>query len=56
MKDGLKPSRFLFSLEKKIPNYAEMLSWAEKYANAKEAIADMKDVRSYSLNPWHLLN
>ena len=35
MKGGLKPSRFLFSLEKQFPaSFAEMLSWVEKYANA----------------------
>ena len=43
MKGGLKPSRFLFSLEKRFPvDYAEMLSRADKYANAEEAMASEK--------------
>ena len=44
MKEGLKPSRFLFSLEKKFTvDYAEMLAQAEKYANAEEAMAARKE-------------
>ena len=40
MKGGLKPSRFLFSLKKRFPSsFPEMLFWAEKYANAKEAMS-----------------
>ena len=40
MKDGLKPSRFLFSLEKRFHvDYIEMLSRADKYANNEEAMA-----------------
>ena len=38
MKDTLKPSRFLFSLEKKFSiSFFEMLSHAKKYANTEEA-------------------
>ena len=44
MKGGLKPSRFLFNLEKRFPaDYAEMLSRADKYANAKEAMASKRE-------------
>ena len=40
MKDGLKPSRFFFSLEKQFPaSFVEMLSRAEKYTNAEEAMS-----------------
>ena len=43
MKGTLKPSRFLFSLEKKFStNFFEMLFHAEKYANAKEAFLARK--------------
>ena len=43
MKGGLWPSRFLFSLERKFPtDYTEMLSQAEKYANAEEAFLTRK--------------
>ena len=39
MKGGLKPSRFLFSLEKWfLASFIEMLSWAEKYVNVEEAM------------------
>ena len=38
MKDNLKPSRFLFSLEKWFfASFVEMLFWAEKYANVEKA-------------------
>ena len=44
MKDGLRPSRFLFSLEKRFPvDYAEMLSLADKYVNAEEAMASKRE-------------
>ena len=44
MKDGLRPSRFLFSLEKRFPmDYAEMLSRVDKYVNAKEAMASKRE-------------
>ena len=47
MKDRLKPSRFLFDLEKSFfADYVEMLSWVEKYANAKEAMAFRKETAS----------
>ena len=43
MKGGLKPSRFLFTLEKRFPTcFAEMLSQAEKYVNAEEAMSAMR--------------
>ena len=45
MKGALKPSRFLFSLEKKFStNFFEMLSCAEKYTNAKEAFIARKSL------------
>ena len=44
MKDGLRPSKFLFSLKKSFPmDYAEMLSRADKYANAEEAMASKRE-------------
>ena len=47
MKGGLKPSRFLFSLEKRfLTDYAEMLVRAEKYANAEEAMTARKETPS----------
>ena len=43
MKDTLKPSRFLFNLEKKFfTSFLEMLSRAEKYANVEEAFLARK--------------
>ena len=43
MKGGLKPSRFLFSLEKRfLTSFIEMFFWVEKYANAEEAISARK--------------
>ena len=40
MKGGLKPSRFFFSPKKRFPSsFIEMLSRAEKYANAEEAMS-----------------
>ena len=43
MKGALKPSRFFFSLEKKIfTSFFEMLSHAKKYANAEEALSARK--------------
>ena len=43
MKGALKPSRFLFSLEKKfLTSFSKMLSCAEKYANAEEALSARK--------------
>ena len=43
MKGTLKPSRFLFSLDKKFPtSFSEMFSRAEKYANAEEALSARK--------------
>ena len=47
MKGGLRPSHFLFSLEKRFfVDYAEMLVRAEKYANAEEAMAAQKETAS----------
>ena len=44
MKGGLKPSRFLFSLEKRFSvDYAKMLSRADKYANAEEAMVSKRE-------------
>ena len=44
IKDGLRPSRFLFSLEKRFfADYAKMLSQAEKYANVEKAMASRRD-------------
>ena len=44
MKDGLKPSRFFFSLEKWFPtSFPEMLSRADKYVNAEEAMASKRE-------------
>ena len=43
MKGALKHSRFLFSLEKKFStSFLEILSYAEKYANAEEAFLARK--------------
>ena len=47
MKDGLRPSTFLFNLEKRFStDYAEILSRVEKYANAEEAMVARKDIAS----------
>ena len=47
MKGSLRPSCFLFSLEKRFSmDYAEMLVRAEKYANVKEAMAARKETAS----------
>ena len=44
MKDGLRPSRFLFSLKKRFSmDYAEMLSRADKYANIEEAMTSKRE-------------
>ena len=44
MKGGLKPSRFLFSLEKRFSaSFTKMLFRAEKYVNAEEVIVARKD-------------
>ena len=44
MKDGLRPSKFLFSLKKRFPmDYAKLLSRADKYANAEEAMASKRE-------------
>ena len=41
MKGSLKPSRFLFSLEKRFPTcFAEMLSRAEEYTNARAHVGE----------------
>ena len=43
MKGALKPSKFFFSLEKKIfTSFLEMLFHTEKYANAEEALSAKK--------------
>ena len=43
MKGALKPSRFLFSLEKKFPtSFSKMLSREEKYTNVEEAFLARK--------------
>ena len=48
MKGGLRFSRFFFSLEKRFStDYTEMLARAEKYANAKEAMAARKETSSH---------
>ena len=47
MKDDLRPSRFLFSLEKQSPTrFAKMLGRAEKYANAEEAMLTKRSTAS----------
>ena len=47
MKNGLRPSRFFFNLEKRFfTDYAEMLAQAKKYANAEEAMAAQKETTS----------
>ena len=44
MKGELKPSRFLFGLEKRFPtNSIEMLTRAKKYANAEKAMMAKND-------------
>ena len=44
MKDGLKSSKFLFSLKKWFPvDYAEMLSREDKYANVEEAMSSKRE-------------
>ena len=44
MKDDLKPSRFLFSLEKRfLTSFIGMLSQIEKYTNVEETIASRRD-------------
>ena len=44
MKGKFRPSRFLFSLEKRFSmDYAEMLFRADKYANIEEAMASKRE-------------
>ena len=44
MKDGLRPSKFLFSIKKRfLMDYAEMLSRADKYVNVEEAMASKRE-------------
>ena len=44
MKDGLRPFRFLFSLKKRFSmDYVEIFSRADKYANAKKAMASKRE-------------
>ena len=44
MKGGLRPSKFLFNLEKRFSvDYAEMLSWSKKNSNIEEAMASRRD-------------
>ena len=43
MKGGLRPSRFLFNLEKRFPaDYTEILSREDKYANIEEAMTSKR--------------
>ena len=45
MKGGLRPSRFLFSLEKKFfTDFTKILAWAKKYANTEEVMVVRKDL------------
>ena len=50
MKGRLKPSRFLFSLEKRFSvDYAKMLSRADKYANVEKAMASKREPNTPSI-------
>ena len=44
IKDGLRPSRFFFSMKKKFSaDYVKLLTRAEKYAKAEEAMVAKRD-------------